>query len=260
MSSSRRRTLDRTAEARRSPARVESAAGAGLVGVPVAFSTSAGTVNPATAITDSTGVATTTLTSNVQATVTVTAGSKTGTATVSLGGRLIASFTAAPQSTTVGTPVVFTVTSGANANISDATIQFGDGSSPQPLGSFSGVATASYAYSETGSYTATVTARDALSNTQQLHTTVTVGTLPITLSAAPATPARGTPVTFTVGGVGSAQVGRYDFFFSDGTKHEASGPQTTKTFDTAGNKTIRVDVIGIGGDVIATQTITIFVS
>lgn len=240
-------------------ARVESASGVGLAGVPVTFSTTAGNVNPASATTDSNGVAVTTLTSNTQATVTATAGSKTGSATVALGARLIASFTAAPQATSVGTPVLFTVTSGTGANISNATIQFGDGRSAS-LGSFSGETSASYAYSAPCTCTATVTASDALGNTQSQSTSVTIGTLPITLTASPTNPARGTPVTFTVSGVGTAQVGRYEWFFSDGETRTTSGPQTTKSFDTAGTKVVRVDVIGVNGSVIATQSVTIFVS
>lgn len=240
-------------------ARVESASGVGLSGVPVAFSTSAGIVNPTTSTTGSNGVATTTLTSNSPATVTATAGSRTGSATVALGARLIASLTAAPQATTVGTPVLFTVTSGTGANVSNATIQFGDGRSVA-LGSFSGDTTASYAYSAPGSYTATVTASDALGNTQSQSTTVTIGTLPITLTATPPNPTRGTPVTFTVSGVGTAQVGRYEWVFSDGDTRSTSGPQTTKSFDSAGTKVVRVDVIGVNGNIIATQSLTLFVS
>ena len=240
-------------------ARVESAAGVGLAGIPVQFSTSTGTVNPTTVTTDANGVATTTLTSNVAATVTATAGSKTGTASVALGARLIASFTALPQATSVGAPIQFTVTSGTGANVSNASIQFGDGRTVS-LGSFSGEAHASYAYSSSGNYTATATASDALGNVQSQSTTVTIGTLPITLTFSPTTPTRGTPITFTVGGVGTAQVGRYDWFFNDGDTRSTSGPQTSKSFDSAGTKVVRVDIIGVNGSVIATQSITLFVS
>ena len=56
------------------------------------------------------------------------------------------------------------------------------------------------------------------------------------------------------------QVRRYDFFFDDGTKQESSGPQTTRSFNRRGNNTIRVDVIGLNNEVIATQTLVINVS
>ena len=240
-------------------ARVESAAGAGLAGIPVTFSTTTGSVNPPIATTDANGTATTTLTSNAAATVTATAGARTGTATVALGARLISSFTASPAATTVGAPVTFTITSGTGANIASATLHFGDGRST-PLGAFSGDTTATYTYSAPGNYPATVIASDVLGNTQQQSTTVTIGTLPITLTASPSNPARLVPVTFTVAGIGTAQVARYDWFFSDGEQRTTSGPQTSKSFDTSGPKTIRVDVIGINGNVVATQTLTLNVS
>ena len=164
-------------------ARVENVAGTGLAGVPVTFSTTTGSLNPTAATTDASGIATTVLTSTAQATVTATAGSKSGTVTVSLGTRLIASVTANPQATSVGSPVTFTVTSGANANIANATITFGDGASRQ-LGSFSGSTTASYAYSDPGNYNVMVTASDATGTTQSQGTSVTIGSLPVTLAAA----------------------------------------------------------------------------
>ncbi len=240
-------------------ARVESLAGTGLAGVPVTFSTTAGSLNPSAATTDSSGIASTVLTSTTQAVVTASAGAKTGTVTVGIGARLIASVTASPQATTVGTPITFTVTAGTNANVSNATIFFGDGAS-RPLGSFSANTTASYAYSSPGNYPVTVRASDATGTTQEANTSVTIGGLPITLTATPASPARNTPVTITVGGLGSAQVASYQFLFSDGTTVESAGPQTSKTFDTAGTHTVRVNVMGINGNVIATQTLSILVT
>ena len=240
-------------------ARVENAAGTGLAGVPVTFSSTTGSLNPTTATTDAGGNATTSLTSTTQAVVTASAGSKTGTVTVGLGARLIASVTASPQATTVGTPITFTVTAGANANVSSATIFFGDGGS-RSLGSFGTNTTVSYAYSSPGSYPVTVRASDATGTTQEANTSVTIGGLPITLTATPATPARGTPVVLTVGGLGSAQVASYQYLFSDGTSRETAGPQTSKTFDTAGTHTVRVNVIGINGNVIATQELSLLVT
>jgi adhesin/invasin len=240
-------------------ARVENVAGSALAGVPVTFSTTAGTVNPTSSITDSGGVATTVLTSTAQAQVTAAAGSKTGQITVALGTRLIASVTANPQAASVGTPITFTVTSGTNANIANATISFGDGDSRQ-LGSFSGTTTASHAYSEPGSYSVSVTATDATGSTQSQGTSVTIGSLPVTLTANPANPTRGASVTFTVGGLGTAQVARYEFTFSDGVVLTSSGPQTTRAFDAVGSYTARVNVIGLGGDAIATASIAITVT
>ena len=240
-------------------ARVESAAGTGLAGVPVTFSTTAGSLNPTGATTDASGIATTALTSTTQAVVTAAAGSKTGTVTVALGARLIASVTASPQATTVGAPVTFTVTAGANANIANATIFFGDGAS-RPLGSFGTSTTVSYAYNAPGNYPVTVRATDATGSVQEANTSVTIGGLPLTLTATPPNPAAGAPVTFTVGGLGTAQVASYQFIFSDGVTRESAGPQTSRAFAAAGTYAVRVNVIGINGSVIATQEMSIQVT
>ena len=97
-------------------------------------------------------------------------------------------------------------------------------------------------------------ARDALGSSQSQSTGVTVGALPIALSASPTNPSPNQPTTFTVSGVGNAQVARYQWTFDDpkiGT-YSTSGPQTTQSFDSRGQKIVRVDVIGVGGGVLGT--------
>ena len=232
-------------------ARVESELGGGIAGVPVTFTTTAGTLSAPIAVTDEFGIATVSLTTDRQAEVTALSGAQTGKVTVALNPRLIGTFTANPQSASAGTPITFTVTSGTNANIQDATINFGDGTQ-QSLGSFSGSVTASHVYNAAGSYTASVTARDAFGTSQTQTTSVSIGGLPVTLTASPSTPGPNQPVTFTVSGVSNAQVSRYQWTFDDpkiGT-FSTSGPQTTQSFDTRGQKTIRVDVIGVGGGIV----------
>lgn len=229
-------------------ARVEDDAGSGVAGVPVAFSTSAGTVSPTTTTTDPSGVATTVLTAGQEATVTATAGAQNGTVTVKLTPRLIDAFTADPQATSAGVPVKFTITPGQNANVHSAEINFGDGTQPLALGSFGQATTASHAYSRTGTYTATVTARDATGATQTQSTSVAVGALPVTLTASPTSATVGAAVTFTVGGVAAgAQVREYRWTFDDGRSFTTGGGVITQSFDTRGQKVVRVDVIGLDG-------------
>lgn len=239
-------------------ARVEDKSGTGLAGVPVTFQTTAGTLNPTTAVTNSSGVATTTLTTNTPAEVTATAGSQSGKLTIGLGARLINSLTASPQATTAGTPVTFTITSGNNANIADAIIDFGDGTT-QDLGSFSGTTTASHAYSSPGSYTAVVTARDSFGSRQTQTTSVTIGAMAITLTANPPRTGPNNPITFTVGGTGSAQVRGYRWTYGDNTSAETSGPQSSHAYSQRGTYPVRVEVIGLDGGVIATQSTSVVI-
>ena len=240
-------------------ARVEDESGTGLAGIPVTFKSPTGTITPTTAVTNSEGVATTTLTTNAPSEVTATAGAQTATLSIGLGARLINTVTAAPQATTVGTPVTFTVTSGTNANIADATINFGDGRS-QPLGSFSGTTTASYAYSSPGTYTATVTARDSFGTPHTQTTSVTIGTLPLTVSATPNPSGPNRPVTFRVEGTTGAQVRAYRWNYGDGSAvEETSGPQTTHSYSQRGTYQVRVEVIGVNGGIIASQNTSVVI-
>jgi hypothetical protein len=232
-------------------ARVETDLGGGIPDVPVTFTTTAGTLSASLVLTDEFGSATTTLTTDRQADVSAAAGALTGRVTVALNPRLIGTFSASPQVASAGTPITFTASSGAGANIQDAFINFGDGTQ-QSLGSFSGSISASHVYNAPGSYIASLTARDALGGSQTQTTGVTIGALPVTLSASSATPAPNQPVTFTVSGVANAQVSRYQWTFDDpkiGT-FSTTGPQTTQSFDTRGQKRIHVEVIGVGGGVL----------
>jgi hypothetical protein len=231
-----------------------------LSGVPVTFATDKGSISPSTATTDSSGNATATLTTTATAKVTATAGTvSSAAATVTVNARSLASFTALPAATSAGVPVVFTVTPTTGANISNVRVAFGDGAS-QDLGPISAAQPAQHAYSSAGTFTATATAIDATGDTSTLSTTVVIGSLPITLTASPNPPAVNTPVTFTVGGIGAAQVSRFEWTFDDGTPLQTTGsPQLVHTFTTRGLKNVRVDVFGANGGQIGTQPITISV-
>lgn len=230
-----------------------------LSGIPVSFATDRGSLSPSTATTDASGNATVTLTTTSgPAKVTATAGAQKGEATVTVSARSLSGFTASPSATSAGVPVTFTVTPAAattGANITNVRVDFGDGQS-QSLGAISGPSSVSHAYSRPGNFTPTVTATDASGDSQSLSTTVIIGSLPITLNASPNPGVVNSPVTFTVSGVGSAQVERYEWFFDDGTPpRTTTSPQIPHTFSSRGRKTVRVDVIGVGGSQIGTTSI-----
>ena len=229
-----------------------------LAGIPVSFATDRGSLSPSTATTDASGNATVTLTTTTgPAKVTATAGAQKGEVTVTVSARSLSGFTASPPATSAGVPVTFTVTPAAatsGANITNVRVDFGDGTA-QNLGAISGPSTVSHAYNRSGTYTPTATATDASGDSQSLSTTVIIGSLPITLTASPNPGSVNSPVTFTVSGIGSAQVERYEWFFSEGPSPKTTtGPQTSQTFTTRGEKVIRVDVYGVGGGLIGTAS------
>jgi hypothetical protein len=143
--------------------------------------------------------------------------------------------------------VTFTVTPTAGANLSNVRVDFGDGTS-QNLGAISAAQTVPHAYSGSGTFTATATATDVSGDAGSLSTTVLVGSLPITLTASSPSPLVNTPVTFTVGGIGTAQIDHFEWTLDDGTgPFITTAPQLTHTFTQRGAKNVHVDVFGVGG-------------
>jgi hypothetical protein len=225
--------------------------GSSLGGVPVTFSTDKGSISPSTVTTDNSGTATATLTTTATSKITAAVGALTGTSTVTVSARSLTSFTPSPSSASAGVPITFTVTPASGSNISNVRIDFGDGTSPANLGAIGAATPWPHTYNRTGTFTATASAGDG----DSLSTSVIIGSLPVTLTASPSNPAVNVPVTFTVSGLGSAQVDHYIFAFDDGTPDtRTTSPQTTKSFSSKGQKTIRVDVFGVGGGQIGTAT------
>src|SRR5205085_4278084 len=129
-------------------ATVFDAGGGSVAGVPVTFSSDQGTVSPSVATTDSSGQATTTLTTSVDTTVTASSGTKTGTVkvtarsgpgitlTCAVGSGGCSSLTTTDASNSV--TVVFTVTKPtSSSSLPDVTLDFGDGTS-ESLGNLPG--------------------------------------------------------------------------------------------------------------------------
>jgi hypothetical protein len=239
-------------------AQVTDEGGGPVGGVPVTFSTDKGSISPSTAATDASGVATTTLTTTATAKITATAGAQSGTATVTVNARSLASFTVAPSSTTAGSPVVFTVTPTAGANVSNVRVNFGDGE-VRDTGAISAAVTLPKVYTSSGVFTATATATDGSgAGESPLSTTVIVSSLGVTLTAAPNPTQVGVPTTFTATVPAGTAVDHYVFTFSDGVTRNTGGANSTnRTFSSRGLQTVRVDVFGIGGGIIATNQITV---
>ena len=238
-------------------ARVESAAGSGIAGIPVTFSTTNGSLSPTTATTDSNGIASTSINTSREATITATAGTKTATATVRVGER--SNLTIAPPDTaTVGTSAAFTITASTTSPITDAVVNWGDGTSDQ-VGVVNGSRTVRHTYSASDVYDVSVSGRTPTGDTETAFATVSVGGLQATMTATPnPAPVNGL-VSFTVGGVTGAQVREYRWDFGDGATQTTPGPETQHGFSRASTYTTRVQVIGVNGNVLATPNRAIVV-
>ncbi|MGE0445873.1 MAG: Ig-like domain-containing protein [Vicinamibacterales bacterium] len=176
-------------------ARVTGEQGQGLSGIPVAFTTSAGTLSSSTATTDANGDATVQLTTTREATVTARAGGEADEVEIALLAAATVTLST-PTSTAVGVPVSLTVTptEGTSPRV---VIEWGDGRSTD-LGIMSGARTVTHVYEEPGTFTISANATDnGVTNTTSTTVVITVPTGP-TISVSPANGTTAATFTFTV--------------------------------------------------------------
>jgi hypothetical protein len=231
-------------------ARVEDQGGNGLLGVPVSFSTTKGTLAATSVVTNDQGVATTKLTTSQEATVTATAGggsaALSGTVLVTLSPRTSVAITA-PASAVVGVPAGFTITPATGAIITDVVVDFGDGRSVS-LGAITGATQVSHAFRRTGGLTVTATATGSDGSTGRSATQIAVSPLPVTLSYSPASsPQVAAVVTFTATTTAGAIIDHYEWDFGDGQSGTSQGNQATHSFLSAGTKVVSVRVVPYDG-------------
>jgi Bacterial Ig-like domain (group 1)/PKD domain len=237
-------------------------AGNRLTGVPVTFSTTTGTLTSTVADTDANGVATTQLNTNQQATVTASAGSKTGTITV--GVRTALSFTLAtsPANPTVAQPVSLTITP-SNNTASDVTVDWGD-KSQQNVGSVAAARTVTHTYALAGFYTITATGRSNDGDTFSNSASVTVSPQPpVSLTVNPTSGPVSTNFAFTVTPTLGALITNVTINYGDGSVDDlgAISTQTTRNhnFSAPGTYTVTVTQSETSGNV-TRASVTVAVS
>jgi hypothetical protein len=151
-------------------ARVEDASGNPLFGVPVAFTTTAGTLSPVTALTDEGGFASTLLTTTARATVTASAGGRTGNTTIEVRSRSTLSLTPPAGVIYVGAAAAFTISPvGTLVPFKDVVIYFGDGDS-RSLGAITSITTQVKYYESDGIFPVTVRGGMSRSRPRRLGT------------------------------------------------------------------------------------------
>ena len=157
-------------------ATVTDTSGNPVQGVPVTFSSTAGSLSATSANTDLSGGSVTTLTTNREATVTASVAGKTATVVVGVGVRPTVTVTASADAT-VGGPTTFTISATPAAGglpIDQVTINFGDGDSTN-LGRVSGSGiTVQHIYDDHDTYTVTVTATDLSGESASASTVIVV--------------------------------------------------------------------------------------
>jgi len=238
-------------------ARVEDFDGNILAGVPVTFTTSAGTLSVTNATTNASGIATTVLSTTEEAIVTVTAGFASGEVTVLVKPRITVTITP-PLQATVGVPASFTITPAEDAIVTDVVVDFGDGSDVS-LGAITSATQTVHLFKSSGVKSVTATAFDSDGGQGTSATQVAVGPLQVNLSLSSATVQRGTQVVFTATPTPGALIERYVWNFGDGDSVETSGNQALKVYPTAGTRAVSVTAYPTGGGEPATAVSSITV-
>ena len=248
-------------------ASVQDAQGNGLLGVPVSFSTTAGTLSATTVVSDAGGNATTLLTTTVAATVTASSGGATaalsGTVNVTLNSQILVGISA-PTSVTVSVPAAFTVSVSSTGTgttfVKDVVVDFGDGTTPLSLGQISSTtpAPAPHLFAKSGSLTMTVTATDPSGNQTVIHSPVIVAPLTAVAVANPTSTTVGSSILFTVTTATGALIDHYVWDFGDGTGQVVTQSNAQPhVYVQRGTYTATVTVFPVAGPPLATLPVPV---
>lgn len=236
-------------------ANVQDQQGNGILGVPVSFSTTAGSLGATSAVTDNSGNAVTTLTTNAAATVTATAGGGSGgtggtaapapaTVAITILPNATVQITPPTATVTVSTPTSLSVTVGTAVIVLDVVVDFGDGE-VRSLGPISGTQPVPHLYGIAGELTATATATFADGTTKKVSTSVVVGDYQVSAGCSANVVFGGTS-TFTAT-VTPTGMSLNDFIWDFGSEGVQHGNPTTHTFQSKGTKVVKLTVVPTKG-------------
>ena len=238
---------------------------------PVVFSADNGSLSTTSTLSDATGEARTSLTTTRETVVTARVAAVTATVTVRAINPPAVTITTSANPI-VGAPVTFTIANPAGGNvITQASIDFGDGSPPESLGVIPpGGSTATvHRYQRADAYIVRVTSTDSsgIQGTSTTVVNVTRAVPTLSMSVSPLTPAPrvGTvlTVTITISNPQAIPVRSLIVTFGDGTQASLGTPlsgfvSTQKAYTAAGTYQIRAEVIDAnGGSSTAEQSVTI---
>lgn len=228
-------------------ARVEDATGNPLFSVPVTFTTTAGTLSAVSGLTNEAGIATTNLSTTAAATVTASAGGKTGTAAITIRSPSSITLTAPSGTLFVGAPASFTVNPGSAVRFNSVSIDFGDGQR-QNLGAITGGTSVVHFYQADGVFTASVTGADIDGGTATAQAGVAVVPISFSATASPTVTTVNTPITLSVTGLSpTVPIERYEWDFGDGSSIGTTSASISRSFPVAGVRSITVTVVPLYG-------------
>ena len=239
-------------------ARVTGENGQGLSGIPVAFTTSSGTLSSDTATSDANGDASVQLTTNREAVVTARAGGEADELTVEVAAVGTVTLTATAADSGQPTSLLVTPTSGTAPRV---TISWGDGQQSD-LGVVSTARTVTHIYESPGTFTITATATD---NGETNTTSTTVVITPpdaVGLTVSPTTGTTANTFTFTVTPNTAAGVQNVTIDFGDGTSRDlgaiTAATPVSNRYGSPGTYVIRVvQTTATGAEIVTSTTLTV---
>ncbi len=227
-------------------AAVVDASGNPVTGVPVTFTTTAGSFSSSVANTDSSGIARTTLTTNREASVTASSGGTTSAAvTISTAARPTVSISVTSGSTpNEGGITTFSITVNPGTNgapIQNVIVEYGDGTSDE-LGAVTGTISVQHVYDDDGTFTPTVRATDTGGQTATASTVIVVQPILVSITASQSTT---NPQIFNFTAnvsptAASTSIASYAWTFGDGSSTTTSSNTTFHQYTSSGTKTVRV--------------------
>ncbi len=234
-------------------ATVQDQQGNPIAGVPVTFSTSAGSLNATGAVTDAFGNATTMLTTNAAATVTASAGGGTsgtlsGTVAITIQPNSSVTLTPPTGVVTVSAPVTFTVGVGSGVIATKVVIDFGDGTR-RDLGAITQSQSVAHVYSAVRTYTVTATGTFADGSTKSVSTDVVVAGFTVQASCGGNVVLSGTSTLIATVTPNTVQVSEYHWSVPDGSSVSTleGGPQVQYTWQARGTHVVTLTVVPTNG-------------
>jgi hypothetical protein len=231
-----------------------------LASIPVSFSTTAGTLSAATALTDANGEARVQLTTTRKATVTASDGTQSKTVDVTLTAAASVTLSTSPSNPTAGQAVLLTITPAADTSPT-VVIDWGDGNQSS-LGAVQSAQTIAHTYRSAGNYAITAVAtQDGVSF--QTSTAVTVGPPPsVAISASVSTGTTATNFVFTVTPATANGVKDVTIDFGDGDSQDlgsiTSAATVSHRFGNTGTYTIKAtETDGSGNTTTAITVVTV---
>lgn len=224
-----------------------------LPGAQVIFSADAGTLSSSSSLTDDSGEARVSLTTNRETIVRANVASREGTVTIRAVSLPLVTISAPSTAVTAGAPVSFTLATpappaGTVTNpITSLSVDFGDGRAVQLS---PGTTSVTHAYSSAGTYTATARAVDSAGLVGSSSASVVVlaqSGLDVAVTFTPNPAVAGAIVTFTATVTGSPGVVSYRWDFGDSTGHTGTSSSIQHRYSGAAFYNVSVTVTTTDG-------------